>query len=115
MFSQHSSSASNFIEEASRQFGELGVIKSRLDELIKQTSVAKDRIDYLFQDQVELRTEAKKCKQDYKYLKKEFETTKQKVRGLEKNKGIYFDAYRSKSEITQHGLPYFILMQRLSE
>ena len=69
--------------------------------------MAKDRIDYLFQDQVELRTEAKKCKQDYKYLKKEFETTKLKVRGLEKNKGIYFDAYRSKSKITQHGLPKY--------
>ena len=94
MFSQHSSSASNFIEQASQRFGELGVIKSKLDQLVKQSNVAKDRIDYLFQDQVELQTNVKKCKKDYKHMKKEFETIKQSFLELEKHSGIYFDAYR---------------------
>jgi uncharacterized coiled-coil DUF342 family protein len=94
LFSQHSSSASNFIEQASQRFGELGVIKSKLDQLVKQSNVAKDRIDYLFQDQIELRTNVKKCKKDYKHMKKEFETLKQRLLELENHNGIYFDAYR---------------------
>ena len=94
MFSQHSSSASNFIEQASERFGEIGVIKSNLEKLVAQSKVAKDRIDYLFQDQIEVRTNLKKCKKDYKYMKKELETLKQKFFVLENNNGIYFDAYR---------------------
>ena len=94
MFSQHSSSASNFIEQASQRFAELGVINSKLDQLVKQSNVAKDRIDYLFQDQIEVRTGLKRCKKDYKHAKKEFETLKQRIITLESHVGIYFDAYR---------------------
>ena len=92
--SQHSSSASHFIEQASQRFEELGVIKANLEQLVKETSVAKDRINYLFQDQVDLRTNINRSKKDYKHTRKEFENFKQKVFLLEKDKGVYFDAYR---------------------
>ena len=70
------------------------MIKSNLEELVKQTGVASDRINYLFQDQVELRTNVKKCKKDYKQMKKDFEIFKQKLLVIEQHNGIYFDAYR---------------------
>ena len=94
LFSQHSSSASSFIEQASQRFGELGVLKSNIEQLVKEMNVAKDRIDYLFRDQIELRTNVKKCKKDYKHMKVENENIKQKLIALENNYGVYFDAYR---------------------
>ena len=94
LFSQHSSSASSFIEQASQRFGELGVLKSNIEQLVKEMNVAKDRIDYLFRDQIELRTNVKKCKKDYKHIKLENENIKQKLIALENNYGVYFDAYR---------------------
>ena len=94
LFSQHSSSASSFIEQASQRFGELGVLKSNIEQLVKEMNVAKDRIDYLFRDQIELRTNVKKFKKDYKHMKIENENIKQKLIGLENNYGVYFDAYR---------------------
>ena len=94
LFSQHSSSASSFIEQASHQFGELGVLKLDLEKLVKEMNVAKDRIDYLFRDQIELRTSFKTFKKDYKHMKTENEHFKQKILALESNYGVYFDAYR---------------------
>ena len=94
LFSQHSSSASSFIEQASQRFGELGVLKSNIEQLVKEMNVAKDRIDYLFRDQIELRTNVKKCKKDYKHMKIDNENIKQKLIALENNYGVYFDAYR---------------------
>ena len=94
LFSQHSSSASSFIEQASYQFGELGVLKLDIEKLVKEMNVAKDRIDYLFRDQIELRTSVKKVKKDYKHIKIENEHFKQKILALENNYGVYFDAYR---------------------
>ena len=57
-------------------------------------NVAKDRIDYLFRDQIELRTTVKKVKKDYKHMKIENEHFKQKIVALENSYGVYFDAYR---------------------
>ena len=94
LFSQHSSSASSFIEQASYQFGELGVLKLDIEKLVKEMNVAKDRIDYLFRDQIELRTTVKKVKKDYKHMKIENEHFKQKIIALENSYGVYFDAYR---------------------
>ena len=61
---------------------------------MKEMSVAKDRIDYLFRDQIELRTNVKKFKKDFKQIKIENENFKQKLMALENNYGVYFDAYR---------------------
>ena len=94
LFSQHSSSASSFIEQASHRFGELGVLKLDIEKLVKEMNVAKDRIDYLFRDQIELRTIVKKVKKDYKHMKIENEHFKQKIDALENSYGVYFDAYR---------------------
>jgi len=106
LFSQHSSSASSFIEQASQRFGELGVLKSNIEQLVKEMNVAKDRIDYLFRDQIELRTNVKKFKKDYKHMKIENENIKQKLIGLENNYGVYFDAYRNEEYKSEGNLTY---------
>ena len=75
-------------------FEELGVIKSNLAEMVKQVGIAKDRIDYLFTDQIELREDAKRCKKENKQMRKDHELLKQKVMVIEKHNSVYFDAYR---------------------
>ena len=70
------------------------MLKLNVEKLVKEMNVAKDRIDYLFQDQIELRTNVKKFKKDYTKMKIENENFKQKLAALEKNYGVYFDAYR---------------------